>query len=448
MGDLPRRVHIVGVAGAGMSALAKLLAEQGHAVTGSDIHPSSTLVRLAETGVRTWVGSKPEEVSSVDLVVASSAVPASDPELVAASRAGVPAWDRPRLLETLTAQVPTIGVTGTHGKTTSTALLLAAVTGAGIDPSFVVGGELAGSGTNAGAGADDMFVLEVDEAFGTFIRLHLRGLVVTNLEADHLDYYETIERLEEAFVDVVLRVDGPVVICEDDPGARRVAQRTNRPTYGLSPTADRRVENLELGEAEVRFTFEGRRVAVPKPGIHIAANTAGALSLVAELGLDVDGAIQGLRTFRGVKRRLEVIGEARGVTVIDDYAHHPTEITTTLDAARRGAWKRIWAVFQPHRYTRTRELHHEFGPAFSAADEVVVTDVYSAGEPPIRGVSGELVADAVRTNGSRRVRYIPNTEDLIELLVDSVREGDLVLTLGAGDITELGPKLLGRLEQR
>ena len=430
-----------------MSAIARLLTGLGHEVTGSDLHSSPTLDRLTDADVRTWVGHRPDALRSADLVVASSAVPESDPERRAAVRMGIQVWDRPRLLEVLTDQTPTIGATGTHGKTTSTGLMLFAARGVGLDPSFVIGGELVGIDTNAGVGNDDLLVLEVDEAFGTFLGLHLRGLVVTNLEADHLDYYQTIERLEDAFVDVVRGVDGPVVLCEDDPGARRIAARTNRPTYGLSPDASIRIDEVDVDGWEVRFRFGGRQVIVAKPGVHIARNAAGVLALVGELGMDVDAAIEGLRAFQGVKRRFELLGRAAGVTVIDDYAHLPTEIATNLDAARHGPWRRVWAVFQPHRYTRTLELHQEFGAAFTAADEVVVTDVYPADEPPIPGVSGELIADAIRAERSN-VSYVPDRDDLTTFLARSVEDGDLVLTLGAGDISRLGPELLDLLERR
>jgi len=430
-----------------MSAIARLLAGLGHEVTGSDLHPGPTLDRLVDVGVHTWVGHRPDALRSADLVVASSAVPESDPERRAAARLGIPVWDRPQLLEVLSEQTPTIGATGTHGKTTSTALMLFAARGVGLDPSFVIGGELVGLDTNAGVGEDDLFVLEVDEAFGTFLGLRLRGLVVTNLEADHLDYYQTVERLEDAFVDVVRRVDGPVVLCEDDSGARRVAGRTGRPTYGLSSEASIRIEDVDVDGSEVRFRFEGRPVVVSKPGVHIARNAGGVLALAGELGMDIDAAIEGLRAFRGVKRRFEFLGKAAGVTVIDDYAHLPTEIATNLDAARNGSWRRIWAVFQPHRYTRTLELHREFGIVFAAADEVVVTDVYPADEPPIPGVSGELIADAIRAHRPN-VSYVPNRGDLATFIARSVQDGDLVLTLGAGDISRLGPELIDLLERR
>jgi UDP-N-acetylmuramate--alanine ligase len=448
MADLPKRIHIVGVGGAGMSALAKLLSGLGYAVTGSDLRSSPMLERLSDAGITAWAGSNPSGMVDAGLVVASSAVPGTDPEVRAASAANVPVWDRPRLLEALTARMPSVGVTGTHGKTTSTALMIEAMRGAGADPSFVVGGELIDLGTNAAVGSDDLFVVEVDEAFGTFLSLHLKGLVVTNVEADHLDYYGAIDALEDAFVEVVRGVEGPVVVCEDDPGSRRVAHRTDTPTYGLSEAARWRIHDLELDEAGVRFGFDGHRVVVAKPGLHMARNAAGVLALLSELGMDLDGAIEGLGRFKGVRRRFELRGKVGGVTVIDDYAHHPTEITATLEAAGRGNWRRVWAVFQPHRYSRTLELHREFGGSFASADEVVVTDIYGAGETPVPGVTGELVADAVGARGASHVTYIPHRADLAAFLAESVQPGDLVVTLGAGDITLLGTELIRLLEER
>lgn len=430
-----------------MSALARLLRGLGHDVTGSDLHAGSMLDRLSEAGIHTWAGHRPDAIRSADFVVASSAVPETDPERRAAEGMGIPVWDRPQLLDALTDQIPTIGATGTHGKTTSTGMMLFAVRGAGFDPSFVVGGELIGPETNAGVGGDDLLVLEVDEAFGTFLGLHVRGLLVTNIEADHLDYYQTVERLEDAFIDVVERVEGPVVLCEDDPGAQKVARRTHRPTYGLSTGAAWQISDLEVTGSRVRFRFEGRPVVVERPGVHIARNAAGVLALVSELGMDIDTAIEGLGAFRGVRRRFEFIGEAAGVTVVDDYAHHPTELAATLEAARHGEWRRVWAVFQPHRYTRTLDLYRAFGTAFASADEVVITDVYAAGEPPISEVSGELIADAVREHRSR-VSYVPSRGDLAAFVADAVQEGDLVMTLGAGDIADLGAELIDLLERR
>lgn len=454
MGELgsPRRIHIVGAGGSGMSGLAKLLSQMGHSVTGSDLKMSTTMSGLADLGIDVWAGSRPEAMRGLDLLVASSAIPSGDPEVVAARELGVEIWERPRLLTELTARLPTIGATGTHGKTTSTAMLIAAVRATGLDPSFVLGGEITDLRTNASLGADDLLVLEVDEAFGTFLDLRVKGLMVTNLEPDHLDYYQSLDRLEDAFVEVVRSVDGPVVVGIDDPGGRRLAERTNVRTYGTAGDADWRIVDLVPDQASIGFRLVGdeqvHEVAVGRPGLHIARDAAGVLALLGELGFDLPAATTGLRSFSGVRRRFEARGRVAGVTMIDDYAHHPTEIAATLEAVGQGSWKSVWAVFQPHRYTRTVELHRAFGGAFTRADHVVITDVYAAGESPQPGVTGALVADAVTARSHRDVHYVQHRADLAVYLADRVEAGDLVLTLGAGDITTLAGELAPLLEAR
>ena len=446
----PRRVHVVGAGGSGMSGLAKLLSQMGHSVTGSDLKMSTTLAGLADLGIEVWAGSRPEAMSGVDLTVASSAIPESDPELVAARTDGIEVWERPRLLTELTARLPTIGATGTHGKTTSTAMLIAALRATGLDPSFVLGGELTDLRTSASLGADDLLVLEVDEAFGTFLDLSMRGLMVTTVEPDHLDYYHSFDRLEDAFVEVVRSVDGPVVVGIDDPGGRRLAERTRMPTYGTAPNADWRIVDINQREASISFTLLGsgqaHQVTVGRPGLHIARDAGGVLALLGELGYDLQTAGDGLGSFTGVRRRFEIRGRVSGVTMIDDYAHHPTEIVATLQAVRQGSWKTVWAVFQPHRYSRTLELHREFGGAFAGADQVVVTDIYAAGESPEPGVTGALVADAVTARTDANVHYVQHRADLAAFLAERVQTGDLVLTLGAGDITTLAGELAPLLE--
>ena len=448
----PHRIHIVGAGGSGMSGLAKLLSQMGHSLTGSDLKMSTTLAGLADLGVEVWAGSRPEVMQGVDLLVASSAIPAGDREVVSAREFGVEIWERPRLLTELTAHLPTIGATGTHGKTTSTALLIAALRATGLDPSFVLGGELTDLRTNASLGEDDLLVLEVDEAFGTFLDLTVKGLMVTNVEPDHLDYYHSLDRLEDAFVKVVRSVDGPVVVGIDDPGGKRLAERTQATTYGTAEEADWRIVDIAPGPDSISFQLVDAsrviEVTVGRPGVHLAQDAAGVLALLGELGFDLEAASDGLRSFSGVRRRFEVRGRVAGVTMIDDYAHHPTEIAATLQAARTGSWKNIWAVFQPHRYSRTLELHREFGGAFAGADHVVVTDVFAAGESPEPGVTGALVADAVAARSHRDVHYLQHRADLAAFLADRVEAGDLLLTLGAGDITTLADEVAPLLEAR
>jgi len=440
-------VHMVGVGGAGMSGLAKILAQAGHRVSGSDLKPSPAFAGLRAAGVETWVGHRPDRASEWDLVVASSAVPAADPELAGAEQAGVEVWQRPRLLEQMTAGMPALGITGTHGKTSSTAMAVTALRGIGRDPSFMVGGEMVGLHTNAHLGERDLFVLESDEAFGTFRGLRHRALLVTNVEADHLDHYGTAGAVAEAFAAVAAAVEGPVVVCADDPGAV-AAGGPDAITYGRAEGAAWRIADLRQERAAVSFTLahDGAAVGVtvPKPGLHVASNAAGVVVLLAALGVDPAAAAAALAGFAGVRRRFEVRAVRAGVTVVDDYAHHQTELAATIAAASGEG--RVIAAFQPHRFTRTEEHSEALGAALAGADLVMVTDVYAAGEPPIPGVTGRLVADAARRAGAD-AEFVPRRTDLAARLAAAARPGDVVLLLGAGDITltadELAPLLGG-----
>lgn len=445
-----RRIHIVGVGGAGMSALAKVLAGRGHQVSGSDLRWGAALAALADQGVEVWSGHRPESMRGVDLVVASSAVPEHDPELQAALAAGVSVWRRPRLLAALTASIPTIGATGTHGKTSSTAMMVAAVRAAGMDPSFVVGGELVEYRTNAAVGRDDLLVLEVDEAFGTFEHVTLRGLTVTNIEAEHLDHFGTLDALESAFARVVRDVDGPVVACLDDPGAARLIRRTGIRSYGTASEADWRILDVVESQGRSRFRLVSQSmdvpVEVPRIGMHMVRNAAGVVALCSEYGLDPVACAGGIAGFAGVRRRFEHRGTVAGVSVVDDYAHHPTEVAATIREALAGGHDRVVAVFQPHLYSRTERFKGEFGTALAMADVVVVTGVYGSREEPIPGVTGSLVADAATRAGAAEVVYVPHLGDVAATLVQVIRPGDLVLTMGAGDVTVLAPEILAGLE--
>jgi UDP-N-acetylmuramate--alanine ligase len=435
---IPNRVHMIGAGGAGMSGLAKLLSQLGHTVSGSDVKPGRALESLGDVGVETWVGHMPSEVEDVELVVVSSAVPLHDVEVIAATAAGIPVWERPRLLEALTDRFVTIGFAGTHGKTTSTALAVAALRGLALDPSFLVGGEIIALNTGAHLGSEDVFVLEADEAFGTFRHLHLNGMLVTNIEADHLDYYGTVTALEDAFAQVAGRVDGPLVGCIDDPGVRRLDQRVPLVSYGFSPQATWRIVNHRHVDGGQEFDVVGPDqeidVALSKPGTHLASNAAGVLAFLAELGYDAGRASAALKRFSGVRRRYEVRGNVSGVTIVDDYAHHPTEVAATIGAANLGTEGRVIAVFQPHRYTRTADLGPQFGEPLALADQVIITDVYAAGEVPIIGVSGRIVAEASEAAGAV-TSYVPNLSDVGDVVASVVLAGDTVLLLGAGDIT-------------
>lgn len=446
-----QHIHIVGAGGAGMSAVAKLLHQMGHDVSGSDLKDSVHLENLRNLGMEVWTGSREDAAGDWDLLVASSAVPDVDAEVRAARSRGVPVWRRPQLLGALTAATPALGATGTHGKTTTTALMVAALRGIGEDPSFIVGGRLADLNTNAHLGNRDLLVLEADEAFGTFLELTMAGLIVTNVEAEHLDHYGTIYELEDAFAQVVRSVQGPAVLCGDDPGARRIAERTDRPTYGTGSHNRWQLAGLEQTRDRVTFSLSGTSagqlsVALGQPARHWALNAAGALALLDETGHDVEAAAHALASYAGVRRRFERRGEIAGMTLVDDYAHHPTEVAATIRAARAVADSRLVAVFQPHLYSRTAEMHREFGLALAGADLVVVTDVFPAREAPVPGVTGRLVADAAASHGVT-VEYVEHRVDLGERLAKLGREGDLVLTMGAGDITSLADELASELNR-
>ncbi len=438
------RIHLVGAGGSGMSAIAKVLVAQGRELSGSDLRGGAALDALADLDIDVFTGHNPDVVAGAALVVASSAVPDYDEELAAAREAGIPVWRRPQLLEALTSAMPTMAATGTHGKTTTTAMLVTALREMGEDPSFVVGGELLDLHTNGHFGESDLLVLEADEAFRTFESLHLDSLVITNVEYEHVDHFESAEDIVDSFADVAGKVRGPVVACADDAGSLEVSRRADALTYGFDPDADWSIESLASGPRGVSFELHNGgkrvRVALPQPGWHLAQNAAGALALLAETGRDLEAAAAGISSFRGVGRRWEHKGTVGGVVLYDDYAHHPTEVAAIIDAARATAEGRIWAVFQPHLYSRTERFSAEFGRALATADVAVVTDVFGAREEPVPGVTGELVATATRDAGGN-VHYVPHRYELAEYIAPRVEPGDLVVSMGAGDITLLHTEL-------
>jgi UDP-N-acetylmuramate--alanine ligase len=449
---LPRgRIHFVGAGGAGMSALAKLLAARGHLLSGSDLRRGASTDALTDLDIPVSIGHHPEVVAGADLVVASSAVPEYDEELEAARRSGIPVWRRPQLLAALTAEIPTVGATGTHGKTTTTALLVTALRELGEDPSFVVGGDIIDLGTNGHFGGADLLVLETDEAFRTFESLHLKGLIVTNVEHEHVDHFGTPEELVDSFVGVARKVDGPVLACVDDAGSARVAREVGAITYGFAEGSVWRLSHFRSEGGGISFDLGGpvgsARVSVRQPGRHMALNTAGAIGLLVEMGRDLHATAGAMSSFRGVGRRWDYKGTVDGVVLYDDYAHHPSEVRAVLDAATTVTDGRIWAVFQPHLYSRTERFHREFGQALSLADVAVVTDVFGAREEPVPGVTGQLVADAVSEAGGD-VHYVPHRFELAAFIAPRLESGDLVLSLGAGDITLLHTELAPMLGSR
>ncbi len=451
---LPARVHIMGVGGAGMSAIAVVLRGLGCSVSGSDLVDTPVLDRLREIGVDVFVGHDPSQVSGVDLVARSTAVGDDNPEVVAARRAGVPVYRRAEILSALTGMRATVAVAGTHGKTTTAAMLSHVLMATGGDPGFVVGGVMTGGTIGARWSSGPWFVVEADESDGTFGELLVDRAVVTSVEPDHLRPDRPVADLEAEFARFCADVDHGLVVCADDAGALRASEGCNRVLYGTGSDADyrwiprRRHRHTILGEIWDRDGLVGP-VTVPMPGDHNALNALGALAMARELGVDWPDAIEALAGFGGVTRRFERRGRAGGVDFIDDYAHLPTEVAAALRTGSEGGWERVVCVFQPHRYTRTSHLWAAFAHCFESADIVVITDVYSAGEPPIPGVSGELIRRGVsEAHPEWDVSYVADLDDVADHLAAVLRPGDLCLTLGAGDLTEVPTRVISLLSER
>jgi UDP-N-acetylmuramate--alanine ligase len=430
-----------------MSAIASVLAAMGHTVTGSDLRGSPVVARLESEGVTVSIGHRAEHVGSADLVTFSPAVGADNPELAEAARRGVAVVRRAEVLAAIAAARRCLAVAGTHGKTTTCSMLSLILVEAGLRPSFLIGADVTGIGTNAVWDTGEWLVLEADESYGTFRAIRPEVAVVTNVEPDHLDHYKTFEALAEAFGGFLAAASGGRLVGADDPVAADLGARAGAAGVGLSEGAAWRMSALELSRSAVGFDLAGPggplgRIEVPVPGAHNARNAAMATAAALLAGAPFAAAVAALGRFAGAPRRFEFRGESGGVTFVDDYAHLPTEVRAALAAARAGGWRRVVAVFQPHRYTRTAALADAFGPAFADADAVVVTDVYGAGEPPVPGVSGKLVADAVaRDNPSVPVLYAAARDELRRSVADLLEPGDLCLTLGAGDLTTLPDEL-------
>ncbi|MBP7928784.1 MAG: UDP-N-acetylmuramate--L-alanine ligase [Acidimicrobiia bacterium] len=443
--DAPARIHIVGIGGVGMSAIAAVLIGMGHEVSGSDLKLSKPMERLSAQGVVCAVGHVEDNVApDVDYVVASTAIGAGNPETARAGELGIPVVSRASMLAAITAQFDTIAISGTHGKTTTSSMMTLVLRNASWDPTFIVGGDLNEVGTNASFGASRWLVVEADESDGTFVALDSDHVLVTNMEPEHMDYFGDEAALRRAFAQFIEQASGERVLCADDGDLLEVAQQTGQSfvTYGQSATADYQLCNYRGGPAGSRFDVTrgdaSWSVHLAVPGIHNALNATGVLAMADRLGVDLTAALEALARFGGVSRRFERRGRVDGVELIDDYAHHPTEVAAVLQAARERHAGRIVAVFQPHRYSRTAELGAAFGPALAGADHIVVTDVYAAGEQPIVGISGRMVADAATAAvGQGRVTYVWERRHLLDAVRALARPGDLVLTLGAGDITGL-----------
>lgn len=445
----PRRIHLVAIGGSGMSAIATVLVQQGHSVRGSDLVGGETVDRLRSFGVEVHVGHDAAHLGDAELVVASTAVPAENPELVEARRRDLPVLRRYDVLRALARRQPLLSVSGTHGKTTTSSMLATVLHAAGADPSFIVGAEVVGLGA-AGAGAGPNLVLEADESDASFLAGPRAGAVVTNVEPDHLEFWGGWEQLVRGFAEFVEDTDGPVVVCADDPGAAVFAGRRGVVTYGAEPSADYLVRSLvtSSGGSRVVLAAPGGDLGleVRVPGRHNALNAVAAAALAMELGVDPSVVVAGIDAYSGTARRFEPRGSVGGIDFVDDYAHLPTEVRAAVEAGRGGEWRRVVVVFQPHRYSRTEALWSEFAGAFAGSDVLVLTEIYPAGEAPRAGVSGRLLVDAVRGGGGPEPIWCPGLDDAASRLADLLEPGDLCLTLGAGDVTSLADRVIERLE--
>lgn len=459
-----RRIHLVGIGGAGMSGLAELLAKLGYDVRGSDLQASEVTDRLAAMGVRVYVGHAAEQVGDADVVVVSSAVPFDNPELEAARRRRVPVVPRGEMLAELMRVKHGIAVAGAHGKTTTTSMVAWVLERGGLDPTAVIGGRLRAFGGPARLGRGPYLVAEADESDGSFLRLRPTIAVITNVDREHLETYGSFERLQDAFVEFADKVPfyGAVVACADDPVLASLLPRLTRRvlTYGFSERAAD-VQGFEVALAgfrarcrvrvrgpETEATWATTELALQVPGRHSLLDALAAIAVAREVGLSLGAAAAALAEFEGVERRFQLKGETSGVMVVDDYGHHPAEIEAVIAAARAGFDRRLLVAFQPHRFTRTRQLAAELGAALAGADEVVLTDVYSAGEAPIPGATVDAVAAALRRVSSGPVHIVRRLEEVAPAVAALARPGDLVLTLGAGSIGTVGDRILAELAAR
>jgi UDP-N-acetylmuramate--alanine ligase len=443
------KIHMIGIGGAGMSGIAEVLGSRGHAVTGSDLKESPYTRRLGEAGITVFIGHAAEQVGDAERVVISTAIPKTNPELLEARRKSIPVIPRAAALAWILEGSRSIAVAGTHGKTTTTSMTAHVLRALGEDPTALVGGELNDIGSNVAFGRADLVVAEADESDRSLLQLRPQAAVVTNVEFDHPDFYASLDDVLETFSAFVasLPADGHLVVCADDPSCPRLINDAPCPdtTYGIS-AGDLRAEVLTPNSYILSENGEKRgTVELGVYGRHNVLNSLAAAGIARWLGHDAYQAAGTLKDFSGVRRRFQLKGERAEVRVLDDYAHHPTELSATLETARATAppGGRIVAVFQPHRYSRTRKLYREFGGAFAAADAVLITEVYGAGEMPQPGVNGKLVVDAIcETSGHPEVYYIPQQDDVPKVLREISERGDVVLTLGAGDISWAGEELL------
>ncbi len=447
-----RHIHFVGIGGSGMSGIAEVLINLGYKVSGSDIMNSMVTQRLEKLGGKIFIGHKSSNINGSHVVVISSAIQKDNPEIRTAYKKNIPVIPRAEMLAELMRLKYAIAVAGTHGKTTTTSLIALVLAKGGLDPTVVIGGKLNNIESNAKLGQGEYLVAEADESDGSFLHLTPTFAVVTNVDSDHLDFYKSMDKLNKAFIEFVNKVPfyGSAILCLDNENIRSWIKKV-RPrcvTYGIdSPDAQWQAKNacVETVKSSFDVVKEGEnlgRITINIGGSHNITNSLAAVAVGWELGLKIEDISESLNEFKGVERRLQVKGEVGGILIFDDYAHHPTEIKATLSSLKKSGQRRVIACFQPHRYSRTKILAEEFGKVFKDVDKVIVTDIYSAGEKSIPGVSSELIVKSIQDNGHDNVEYIHSHEEIVEYLLHNLRAHDLLVTLGAGDIWKVGEQFL------
>ncbi len=450
-----KHIHFVGIGGIGMSGIAEVLLNLGYRVSGSDMKASDTTDRLKKIGGEIFIGHRAENITLPHVVVISSAVKKDNVEVIAAREKQIPVIPRAEMLAELMRLKYGVAIAGAHGKTTTTSMVATVLAAGNIDPTVVIGGKLNSLGTNAKLGQGEFLVAEADESDGSFLKLSPTIAVVTNIDAEHLDYYKDINEIKDAFLLFINKVPfyGVSILCLDEKHIQALIPFVQKRylTYGMNSQADYQAKDVSLSPLGSRFKVLHRGhdlgwFDLSVPGVHNINNSLAAVAVAKELDIDVEIIRKALRDFSGVQRRFEIKGEGGGITVVDDYGHHPTEIKATLAAAKAGLGRRLVAVFQPHRYTRTQHLLEEFFTSFNQADTVIVMDIYAAGEQPIPGVSGRAIYEGVKRHGHKDAAFLADRDAVVNHLAGTLKKGDVLLTLGAGDVWKVGETLLEKLK--
>ena len=452
-----KKIHFIGIGGSGMNGIAEVLVNMGYKVTGSDLSDSDTTRRLASIGATVFIGHKAENVAGSHCVVYSSAVKKDNPEMVEAASRQIPVIPRAEMLAELMRMKYGIAIAGTHGKTTTTSMVSVILAAANIDPTVVTGGKLNSLGANAKLGGGDFLVAEADESDGSFLKLSPTIAVVTNIDREHMDHYSGMEEVKGAFLDFMNKVPfyGCAVICLDHPVIQGMVPGITRRfiSFGLSSQADVHARDIKHDGMKTSFELwyyrtKAGEITLNMPGVHNVYNALAAAAVARELDIDFSHIKAGLESFTGVERRFHVRGEGNGITVVDDYGHHPVEIKAVLRAAKRGWDRRTVVVFQPHRYSRTKDLQEEFLSSFNDADKLILTEIYAAGEDKIEGISGEALYNGIKGFGHKDVSYVPETAKIPEFLERVTAPGDMVITLGAGDVWKTGVRFVEMLKKK